>query len=158
MAAPTATARQNPAGIPLRDGHPTFITFASDPNVELWEKTVTPPGLDGGDAIDTTTMHNDVWRTMASRSLKTMTEASFTAAYDPTIYTSVLALINVETSVTVTFSDGSTIAFWGYLKGFELNEISEGEQPTGTATIVATNTDPSDGSEASPVVASVTGT
>lgn len=158
MAAPTATARQTPGGIPLRDGHPTFITFAADPDISLWEKSVTPPGIDGGDPVDTVTFHNDVWRTMASRSLKTLTEASFSAAYDPAIYTQILNICNVETSVTVTFSDGSTLAFWGYLQSFEADEITEGEQPTGTATIVATNTDPANGAEADPVLNSVTGT
>ncbi len=40
----------------LDDGYQTLIEFAENPAIKLWEKSVTPPGIDGGDAIDTTTM------------------------------------------------------------------------------------------------------
>jgi hypothetical protein len=58
MAAPVATARVDPTGIKLDDGYRTLVTFATDPNIEFWEKSVTPPGLDGGDALETKTIHN----------------------------------------------------------------------------------------------------
>lgn len=158
MAAPTPTARQNPAGIKLDDGFSTVITFAADPDVSFWEKTVTPPGIDGGDAIETSTMHNDVWRTMAPRQLKTLTESSSTVAYDPNVFNNILSLINVRTTVTVTFPDGSTLAFYGYLRSFEPNEMSEGEQPEATVNITPTNFDHVNKVEASPVLTSVAGT
>lgn len=158
MAAPTPTPRQSPTGIKLKDGFSTKITFATKPAISLWEKTVTPPGIDGGDAIEQTTMHNTTWRTFASRSLKTLTDASFTAAYDPICFTDLLALINLETTITVTFPDGSTYAFYGYLRTFEPQEVSEGEQPEANCTITCTNFDPSAHVEAAPVLASVAGT
>jgi hypothetical protein len=101
MGAPTVTARVDPPGIKLDDGHSTTFAFSADANVNLWEKTVTPPGIDGGDEIDTTTMHNNTWRTRAPRQLKTLTEMSCTCAYDPVVYTELLALINVRQSITV---------------------------------------------------------
>jgi hypothetical protein len=158
VAAPSATPRVDPSGIKLKDGYSTLITFARDTDVGLWEKTVTPPGLDGGDSIEQTTMHNDDWRTFAPRSLVTLTEMSFVAAYDPNVYTSVLALVNVEDTITVTFPDGSTLAFYGYLKMFEPSELTEGEQPEATVTIVPTNWDPAGDVEAAPVMTSVAGT
>lgn len=158
MAAPATTVRQTPAGIKLDDGYSTKIAFAADPDVSFWEKTVQPPGIDGGDAIETTTMHNTTWRTMASRALKTLTEASCTAAYDPNVYNNILSLINVETSVTVHFPDGSTLAFYGFLKTFEVNEHTEGEQPEATITITPTNYDPTNKVEEAPVLTSVAGT
>jgi hypothetical protein len=158
MGAPTVTARVDPPGIKLDDGHSTTFAFSADANVNLWEKTVTPPGIDGGDEIDTTTMHNNTWRTRAPRQLKTLTEMSCTCAYDPVVYTELLALINVRQSITVHMPDGSTVAFFGFLKNFEPGENSEGEQPTADVTIVPTNVDPDDGTEAAPVVASVAGT
>lgn len=157
MPAPAATVRQTPTGIKLDNGHSSKITFEADPDVSLWEKTVTPPGLDGGDAIDTTTMHNTAWRTKAPRTLKEMTDSSFAAAYDPAVLTQINALVNVETEITVTFPDGSTWAYFGFLKAFEPDELSEGEQPTATVTIVATNQDTA-GAEQAPVLASVAGT
>lgn len=52
------TTRSAPGGTKLGDGFSTKIAFAADADVSLWEKTVTPPGVDGGDAVDTSTMHN----------------------------------------------------------------------------------------------------
>lgn len=155
---PTPTTRQTPGGIHLEDGHSTKITIAADPDVSLWEKTVTPPGVDGGDAIEQTTMHNTTWRPMAPRQLKTLTEVSFTAAYDPDAYNQLVTLINRETTITIRFPDGSTLAFYGFLKSFEPNEMSEGEQPDANCTITPTNADPTTGAESGPVLTSVAGT
>lgn len=152
MAAPTPTARLESGFAPLGDGFSTKVTFAADPNVSLWEKTVQPPGMDGGDPVDTTTMFNGTYRTMRPRSLITLTEHKFTAAYDPVIYIELLALVNVETTITVTFPDASTIAFYGYLKAFEPSDIEEGTQPEGDVTIVPTNWDATNSTEEGPVV------
>ncbi len=157
MAAPTPTVRQDPAGIKLEDGYRTLVTFASIPTASLWEISITPPGLDGGDPIDTTTMHNDTYRTRASRALKTLTEFTFTAAYDPNYYNQLLSLVNSNDTVTVTFPDGSTLAFFGFLQTIEPEELVEGEMPKVTVTVCPTNTDTA-GAEQSPVLTSVAGT
>lgn len=157
MAAPTPTARQTPTGLRLTDGHSTKITFARSPAISLWEITVKPPGIDGGDEIDTTTMHNVLWRTRQPRQLRTLTESTFTAAYDPNVYNTILSNLNVNDQITCRFPDGSTLAFWGYLKAFEVNDHTEGEQPEATVTIVPTNQD-DDGAEQAPVMTSVSGT
>lgn len=158
MGVPTTTARQTPAGIKLDDGYQTVIAFAADPDVSLWEMTVQPPGLDGGDPIETSTMHNANLRTMSSRQLKTMTPMTTTAAYDPNLYNNLNALINVETSITVIFPDGSTLAFFGFLQKFDPSELKEGEMPTASITIVPTNVDPATGTEAEFVLTSAVGT
>jgi hypothetical protein len=139
--------RIDPVGSKLDDGYSTKITFTADPDVSFWEKSVKPPGVDGGDPIDITTMFNAEWRTAAPRSLKTLTEASATVAYDPQVYDQIVALINVKTWVTILFSDGSGIHFPGYLKSFEPGELSEGGFPEATISIVPTNADPSTGVE-----------
>lgn len=158
MAAPTATVRTTPTGKFLGDGHSTKIAFSRNAGVNLWEKTVKPPGIDGGDPVDVTTMHNITWTTLNPRKLRTMTESTFTAAYDPVVYTEILSLVNAEGSVTVIFPDGSTLAFFGYLQKFEPNDNKEGEQPEATCTIACTNYDPTNDVEAGPVLASVAGT
>jgi hypothetical protein len=158
MAAPTPTARQDPAGIMLEDGYRTLVTFARDPDIEFWEKGVTPPGLDGGDPIDTTTMHNDYWRSATPRSLVTMTEFECRVAYDPVLYTRIQNLLNIEDTVTVRFPDGSTLAFYGFLRSFEPDELVEGEHPEATIMVVPTNADPVTGDEEAPVLSSVAGT
>lgn len=150
MPAPTPTARTTPTGSRLDDGYQTLITFATEPAVKLWEKTVTPPGIDGGDPIDTTTQHNEEWKTQDAPGLKMMTGSSFTAAYDPAVFDDIVALINVHTTITITFPDGSTLAFFGWLRSFEPDGMSEGEQPEATVNIEAANQDAT-GAEQAPV-------
>lgn len=155
---PTTTARTTPSGIKLTDGYQTLIAPAADPNIAFWERTVQPPGMDGGDMIDTTTMHNTTYRTMSPRSLITLTDMSVTAAYDPNIFNEILSILNVETSWTVHFPDGSTYDFFGALRTLEPSENTEGEMPELTITISPTNQDPQTKAEAAPVLTSVSGT
>lgn len=159
MAAPADTTRGTPTGLRLDDGYSTKLAFARDPTICFWEKTVKPPGVDGGDAIDTTTMHNTTYRTMAARALITLTESSLTVAYDPNVYNTIITnLLNQEGAITVHFPDGSKLSFFGYLRTFEPNDCAEGEQPTATINITPTNYDPVNGVEAAPVLTSVAGT
>lgn len=158
MTAPSVTARTTPTGIKLDDGYQTLVAFAADPDICFWEKSVTPPGMDGGDPVDTTTMLNETYRTRSPRALVTMTECQLTAAYDPNLYTTILLLLNVETSITVHFPDGSTVAFYGFLQKFSPKAHTEGAQPEADITIVPTNQDPTTGAETPPAIANVAGT
>lgn len=158
MAAPTPHAIGTPAGIKLDNGFSTRIVFDHAPTASLWEKKVKPPGIDGGDAIETTTMRNVLYRTMAPRSLITLVPMTITAAYDPNMYNQLVAIINVRTTVTVFFPEGSTLAFYGFLQKVEPNDNSEGEQPEVTVTIVPTNFDHVNKVEAGPLLTSVAGT
>ena len=119
------------------DGFSTTIDFGQ--GAVLTEKTSTPPGLSGGGEIDTTTMANTTFRTRSPKALKTLTEASITAAYDAAALSTLLALINVNTSITVTFPDTATLVFWGWLDEFIPGESVEGEQPTAECTIIPSN-------------------
>jgi hypothetical protein len=138
--------------------------FSQDPDISFWMKTVTPPGIDGGDAVENTTMHNSTWRTFSPRALATLTEATFTAAYDPNVYYDIVGaggsggILNAEGSITVHFPDGSTLDFFGYLRMFEPDALEEGSQPEATVTIQPTNWDPSAKVEAGPVMTEVVGT
>ena len=140
-------SRSTPAGKLLKDGYQTLIAMSLDADISFWEKTVQPPGLDGGDEIDITTMHNDTLRTRAPRSLATMTNMQSTVAYDPRLFDQILAVLNVEQTFTVIFPNGDKLSFYGFLKNFEPQEVSEGEQPEANITIVPTNRDPDTGAE-----------
>lgn len=134
----------------LKDGFSTTITFSEAPAVKMEEKSVTPPGVDGGGENDTSTMRNTAWRTRQPRSLKTATEMSFEAAYDPAVYEDIISMVNVNQQITVNWPDGSSLTFWGWLNTFEPGELVEGEQPTATVTIIPSNQDNS-GAEQPPV-------
>lgn len=136
----------------IDDGHPTTISFSADSSVSIWEKEVTPPGMEGGGANDTTTMHNSTWRTKSPKKLVTLSECSFTAAYDPATFDEMLAMLNVNQQITVTFPDSSNLTFWGWLDEFKPGAIKEGEQPTADVTIIPSNQN-SSGVETAPVYA-----
>ena len=134
----------------IDDGHSTTITFATADTVLLWEKEVTPPGMEGGGANDTTTMLNSAWRTRAPKKLVTLTDAAMTVAYDPGFLDDVLTMVNVNQLVTITFPDGATWQFYGWLDSFIPNAAVEGEQPTAQCTIIPSNQNAS-GTETAPV-------
>lgn len=134
----------------IDDGFSTLISFSLNAAVKLWEKEVTPPGIDGGGPIDTTTMRNTAWRTSAPKQLKTLTPVNVTAAYDPRVMVQAKAMINQNQLITVTYADGSTYTFWGYLDKFEPGAATEGEQPTADCTIQPTLVN-HDGDEVEPV-------
>lgn len=134
----------------IDDGHSTTITFAENPAVKFYEKSVTPPSIEAGGENDTTTMHNVEWRTKAPKKLKTLGDASFTAAYDPAVYDDIVAMVGVNQLITITFPNGATLAFWGWIDAFEPGELVEGEQPEADVTIICSNQDDK-GDETAPV-------
>lgn len=158
MAAPTTTARSTPVGYKMPDGWQTLIACSKRPAIQLWEISIKPPGVDGGDPVETTTMHNTVWRTRDRRHLKTLTESTFKAAYDPESWTDILYMINNPDSWTVIYPENSKLAFYGVMTKFEPDELKEGEMPTATVTITPTNWDYVNYVEAAPVFTDSVGT
>jgi hypothetical protein len=134
----------------IDDGFATLISFAEDSDVQMWEKEVTPPGVSGGGENDTSTMRNTTWRTKAPKGLISLSEASFSAAYDPAVYDEIVAMVNVNQLITITFPDSSTLVFWGWIDDFVPGANVEGEQPTADVTIIPSNQNGS-GVETAPV-------
>ena len=82
--------------------------------------------------------------------------------YDPVMYETgdengVYDIINVNKIITVTFSDTTTVAFWGYVRSFAPGNNVEGTAPTATMIIQPTMRDDA-GVEQDPVVEAATGT
>ncbi len=132
-----------------KDGYQTTISFSALAsgvifNVIAKEKGVTPPAIEGGGKIDLTTMRNSNVRTFYPKQLYTLGDASIVVAWDPTLYEEMASVIGVNQTVTITFPDSTTLAFWGTLDGFAPNEQVEGEQPTAVLTVLATNLNDSD--------------
>ncbi len=123
------------------DGFSTLIEFSANTSIKLWEKSVTPPGVSGGGANETTTMRNTEWRTNSPKKLKTLTEGGAQCAYDPAVFPEIVAMVNVNQEITITFADGDTLTFWGWLDEFIPGEIVEGEQPTAEIKIIPSNQD-----------------
>jgi len=134
----------------INDGFSTTIAFAEDADVQMKEKELTPPGVEGGGANDTSTMRNTAWRTRQPKSLKTLGDASLTVAYDPAVYDEIVDMVNVNQVITITFPNAETLVFWGWLDQFTPGSMKEGEQPTADITIIASNQNDS-GVEVAPV-------
>jgi hypothetical protein len=158
MAAPVPSTRVKPSGFYLEDGYRTLITLSLDTSIQLWEKTVKPPGIDGGDPIPITTMHNDTWRTFAPKKLKTLTEVSGKCGYDTAVYPGLVSMINIPCTITITFPTHAQLAFYGYLQKVEVDEHQEGIMPEMTYTIGITNFDYVNFVEAGPTYVASPGT
>ncbi len=152
MPAPAPSTRATPVGTKPKNGFSSTISFATPyGDLEMWEKAVTPGGYDNGEPIDTSTMHNSSKRTKAPRALTEITNIMGRVAYDPQVITRINTICGLETTVTVHNFDGSTYAYFGYLKSWKPSASEEGKQPEADIEIVVTNVDPSSGSEFGPV-------
>ena len=125
----------------INDGHQTLYSFSLAPSVSFKEKSITPPGMDHGGGNDTTTMRNNNWRTMQPKHLKSLTPSRVTASYDPVVYNDIVSMMGVNQQITITFPDGSTVLFWGWLDSFVPGELVEGSQPTAEVVIMPSNQD-----------------
>jgi len=162
MGAPAHTARSVPVGFKMPDGFKSLIAFSKRPAIQLWERDVKPPGIDGGEPINITTMHNVAWRTFFPKSLKTLDAMTFVAGYDPDVIADLLAMVNLNQSFTFFWPSGDYIDFWATMTKFEPGEMKEGEFPTATVTISPTNldteTNPASPVESAPVYHAAAGT
>lgn len=160
MAAPAPTQRIAPGAsfARLENGHHSLITFALDPDLEVYEKAVTPAGMDGGPPIETFDMFRRRWKTMAPRKLITMTPVTMVCNFDPQVFANLLALINKRTTITEMYPNGDTLAYFGYLQKAEKNSHADGTQPEYTLTVIPTNEDPTTHEEEDPVFTPFTGT
>lgn len=134
----------------IDDGYATLIGFSEDSDVQMWEKEVTPPGVSGGGENDTTTMQNTTWRTKSPKGLISLSECSLVVAYDPAVYDEIVAMVNVNQQITITFPDDSTLVFWGWIDEFTPSANVEGEQPTAEVKIIPSNQNDS-GVETAPI-------
>ncbi len=136
--------------IRMDDGFSTTITMSNLPLAHLWEKEITPPAMQAGGPIDTTTMRNLKWRTKAPKQLKTMGKVTATCAYASVTFEELQEQVGQKQIFTVTFPDKSTWSFWGFMDEFTPGAYKEGDQPTAVVTFECSMTD-LDGAEVDPV-------
>ena len=139
----------------IDDGLGASIAFgegSSGVTLLVYEKEITPPGVDGGGANDTSTLRNSIWRTNSPKGLKSLSESSFNCAYDPACYDEIIALLNENQEITITFPDDSTLVFWGWIDSFIPGPMTEGAQATADCSIIPSNQNNS-GVETAPVYA-----
>ena len=168
MANPTSTTRGSPLSASpsspyMREGHSTKISFhrgASGTTSfwKAWEREVQPPGVDSGDAIDITTMHNVTWESMYPSVLKTLTPFSVILAYSlEAMDEAISVLVGRNGSITCHFPGTDKLDLWGFMQNFVPQSHKKRELPLANCQIVPTNYDDANFTEAGPVLTLATG-
>lgn len=135
----THTPRETPSGTAFDGGYQSLITFAADPDVEFWETAVGAPGIDGGDPIPTTTMHNTALHTAAPQHLKKLTPFQVVGRLGSGTVDQMEALINVNGWITITWPDGTEYSFPGFLKSINFSQAQIGTPMESTIEVVPTS-------------------
>jgi hypothetical protein len=148
MAAPTpaVTALRVPAGRFLELGKQILVTIKGDGTsyntIGLWEQTVTPMSLSGGDKVNIGNQYNTKYETFVPQRLITVGPMQMTVQYDPAAIDDITQAINDNTTITIHFPNGDRLAYYGYLKEFTPGEVARNGNPTATVVIEATMWDP----------------
>ena len=121
-------------------GYGARITLETS-SLTFLEKSVTPPGMDGGDPIDTTNNSKTTYREQYPRTLVQVTGGSATVEYDPSTYASILGAVNVLQYITIEYLEGDQIQFYGWLRSFTPSDLAEGAQPTAEIVIESAGVD-----------------
>lgn len=130
----------------IDNGFSTTLEFDENPTLEFYEVEVQPPGWDGGDPINTSTMRNTTLETFTPAALMTMTEITVSVAYTSDIFhltTGVKAMVNINQEVILTLPDGATVTFWGYVRSFIPPTHVKNVRPMAGLRVVPTNTNDS---------------
>lgn len=123
----------------LRDGFSTlfaFATIAITPPVQVVEKTVTAPGIEGGGGINITNMRNERFRTAVPKSLLTVKNLTLTVQHDPVWYNLASANFQVVDVATLIFPDLSNIEFYAWIDDISPQEHREGEEPLANMVVI----------------------
>lgn len=111
-------------------------------SLTLCLKSLGAVGATGGDPIDATCLSNTEFVTKQPQTLKEIPDIAFTCMYTPSDLATMLAEVNKNQLITLTFAAGEgSLVFWGYLKSYEPKEQGKGEGWEATGVVVVTNMD-----------------
>lgn len=130
----------------LTDGQSTTINLTGA-GVIFCEKSVAMPKISMGGGKSTTCMRNTTVHTQLPKKLKKYDKITIKIEYSTDC---MAATYGVNQQIVVTWSNGKTLTFWGWVDEFDPGTQEEGKQPEGTLVIEISNTDGS-GNESPPV-------
>jgi hypothetical protein len=158
MAAPSVTTRVTPTGTKLGRGAVCYITFANNPDLNVWEKSLTPSGLKCDERKDSSTFHNQRRRTFRPGRLKTSGDIQVVCGYDANQLQELYDQVGIRTTVTVTLPNGLKIADYAWLDEIAFNDHNEDDDPEATLTIAIGAQDWDTCEEEDPTIVVGTGT
>jgi hypothetical protein len=158
MSAPTPSVRVTPTATKTDQGYRILHVNSLNTAVNFWEIEVTPQGVDGGEAIQTSTQFNNKWHTKRPRALLDAMGGKIKGQLCAGTRHEAEALINKEGTITEIYPDGSTYCYYGYWKSVKFDAFKEGEKPTAEIEIVETDWDPTASVEQGPIYTAAAGT
>jgi len=135
-----------------RDAVGTVLVIGS---AALEKVTLKGIGLNGGDPLDASHLGNVAYLTKKPQSLLEVMELTGTAHYAPENLAVIVAELNKNQSLVLTFPGVGTVTFWGYLQTYEPDEGEIGSTWNASFTVQVTNLNATD-VETGPVFAAAT--
>lgn len=121
----------------MDNGHSAYL-LVGDVALEVVE--VTPPGIDGGAAINTTTHNNQQVMTKAPGALIEIGDSTISVVYSPTLYAAMMPLVNVNKLIEQGWPiAGKAVKYWGYVQKLQPTSLKDKDRPLMNVTIVVTN-------------------
>lgn len=132
----------------LLDGFKTTLTLFTDSL--SFEIEVTPPAIDGGEPIPQDHMRSGFLSVFFPRKRQKLGPLTLLVAWDsfnyyqvtqniaPGSINSPVATVNKNQFMSIVFSDGSVLGFWGAVTKFEPGAMKDGERPTATIIVMPT--------------------
>jgi len=111
------------------DGYNIRISLVNQ-GITVYEKNVTPDGVEGGDPINITTNDNGDFQSFAPRSRKQRTPSQSEVTYNETDLDALDAAVDQSDDILIVWPDDTTRLQSGWLRSNIANQTSEGEQPT----------------------------
>jgi hypothetical protein len=103
--------------------------------------TITPAPLEGGEAIDTTSLANTQFKTSMPQTLISCGDLTFSGELNADALDDAVDSINKEaTAVVVVGNGGGTFTYYGYLKSVTPGSLTAGEKATMDGVFAVTNT------------------
>jgi hypothetical protein len=123
----------------LQDGYPVGIIFADFGTVAFEVRELTPPSMQAGGMIPTTTQAAIKYRTGAPKKLITVTEGVLQVVYDAVMFNDIQSMLGHNQLISYVFEDTSKINVWGFVDQFNPAGMTEGNQPVANVRIEHTN-------------------
>lgn len=122
----------------IEEGLGLRYTFASGA-VDFEELAVKPPGAKGSGGKNTTNHANTGVQTKAPGKLPEITDMGGTCHFSKTSLGTIMAQLQVNQSIVVTYPGGGTHTVWGWLEEFIPGDFVANQQPTATFKIIVSN-------------------
>ena len=134
----------------LEEGLGLRYSFAGG-TLLIEELAVKPPGVQGTGGKNTTNHANTAIQTKSPGKLAEITNIGGTCHFEKGALAGLMAQVQVNQLITITYPGGGSHAVYGWLEAFIPNDFVANQQPTASFTIIVGNRHSTTGAETLPV-------